>query len=50
MICSMTAFARIQDSGPEGELIWEIRSVNHRFLEPVIRLPEELLHCDHENE
>ncbi|MCB1858551.1 MAG: YicC family protein [Gammaproteobacteria bacterium] len=42
MICSMTAFARIQDSGPEGELIWEIRSVNHRFLEPVIRLPEEL--------
>ncbi len=42
MTSSMTAFARIQDLGPEGELIWEIRSVNHRYLESMIRLPEEL--------
>lgn len=42
MIKSMTAFARETHSGPSGELTWELRSVNHRFLEPHIRLPEEL--------
>ncbi|MGD8955795.1 MAG: YicC/YloC family endoribonuclease [Chromatiaceae bacterium] len=38
----MTAFARKQEHGALGELTWEIRSVNHRFLEAVVRLPEEL--------
>jgi uncharacterized protein (TIGR00255 family) len=42
MIRSMTAFARREDRGDWGELIWEIRSVNHRFLEVAVRLPEEL--------
>jgi uncharacterized protein (TIGR00255 family) len=38
----MTAFARETSSGDEGELTWEVRSVNHRFLEPFVRLPEDL--------
>ena len=40
MIASMTAFARQQQACPWGTLIWEIRSVNHRYLEPAIRLPD----------
>ncbi len=42
MIKSMTAFARASSSADFGELAWELRSVNHRYLEPHIRLPEEL--------
>ena len=42
MICSMTAFAREEYRGDLGTLVWEIRSVNHRYLEPYLRLPEEL--------
>ncbi len=42
MICSMTAFARCEYRGELGELAWEIRSVNHRYLEVGVRLPEEL--------
>jgi len=42
MIRSMTAFARQQGHGEYGELTWEVRSVNHRFLETTVRLPEEL--------
>ncbi|WP_295440609.1 YicC/YloC family endoribonuclease [uncultured Thiodictyon sp.] len=42
MIKSMTAFARETRTGDFGELAWELRSVNHRFLEPHLRLPEEL--------
>lgn len=38
MIASMTAFAR----AGRGALVWEIRSVNHRYLELVFRLPESL--------
>jgi len=38
----MTAFARKQGTCGRGVLIWEIRSVNHRYLEPGIRLPEAL--------
>jgi uncharacterized protein (TIGR00255 family) len=41
MTKSMTAFARIQQSLDEGELIWEIRSVNHRFLELHLKMPED---------
>lgn len=39
---SMTAFARETLDGDQGELTWEIRSVNHRFLETFVRLPEDL--------
>jgi uncharacterized protein (TIGR00255 family) len=42
MISSMTAFARETWRGDEGELVWEVRSVNSRFLEINLRLPEEL--------
>ena len=42
MIHSMTAFARKENRDEQAELIWEIRSVNHRYLEIFVRLPEEL--------
>lgn len=41
MTKSMTAFARSQQNLDEGELIWEIRSVNHRFLELHMKMPED---------
>ena len=41
MIHSMTAFARIEVKGDWGNAIWEIRSVNQRFLETYFRLPEQ---------
>jgi len=42
MIYSMTAFARRQLDDDWGSLTWEIRSVNHRYLESNIRLPDSL--------
>lgn len=42
MVRSMTAFARQQIRNEFGELTWELRSVNHRYLEVAVRLPEEL--------
>jgi uncharacterized protein (TIGR00255 family) len=42
MIRSMTAFARREVTTETGTLSWEIRSLNHRYLEPGLRLPEEL--------
>ncbi|RRQ22093.1 YicC/YloC family endoribonuclease [Thiohalobacter thiocyanaticus] len=42
MIRSMTAFARQEAGGDWGELVCELRSVNHRYLELSLRLPEEL--------
>ncbi|WP_067515920.1 YicC/YloC family endoribonuclease [Endozoicomonas ascidiicola] len=41
MISSMTAFARVQVQEAWGSLAWEIRSVNHRYLEPHFRLPDQ---------
>ncbi len=41
MLKSMTAFAREQQSNEFGEITWEIKSVNHRYLEPGFRLPDE---------
>lgn len=40
MVQSMTGFARHESKLPWGTLSCEIRSVNHRFLEPHFRLPE----------
>ena len=40
MAHSMTAFSRQQIDSEWGALTWELRSVNHRYLEPSIRLPE----------
>lgn len=42
MIRSMTAFARRESSTENGLLVWELRSVNHRFSEVSLRLPEDL--------
>ena len=42
MIRSMTGFARHEIRGPWGELTWELKSVNHRYLETSTRLPEPL--------
>ncbi|MET1079393.1 MAG: YicC/YloC family endoribonuclease [Pseudomonas sp.] len=42
MVHSMTAFARVEQAGAYGTLSWELRSVNHRYLEPHLRLPESL--------
>ncbi len=41
MISSMTAFARSEAQTPQGELIWEIRSVNQRHLDCQLRLADE---------
>lgn len=40
MIQSMTAFARMQKELDAANLCWEIRSVNHRYLDVSFRLPE----------
>jgi uncharacterized protein (TIGR00255 family) len=42
MTLSMTAFARRGADFPAGALVWELRSVNHRYLDIGLRLPEEL--------
>ncbi|MCL6269728.1 YicC family protein [Sansalvadorimonas sp. 2012CJ34-2] len=42
MTASMTAFARVETSHDWGSLVWEIRTVNHRYLEPHFRLPESM--------
>jgi uncharacterized protein (TIGR00255 family) len=41
MIRSMTGFARRERQFPWGLLAWELKTVNHRFLELGCRLPEE---------
>jgi uncharacterized protein (TIGR00255 family) len=41
MIRSMTGFARRERQFPWGLLAWEVKTVNHRFLEMGFRLPEE---------
>jgi len=38
----MTAFARCEAVTSWGTLTWELRSVNHRYLDIALRLPEEL--------
>jgi len=42
MTASMTAFSRNHMSTSWGQLIWEIRSVNHRYLDIHLRLPDSL--------
>ncbi|WBA08781.1 YicC/YloC family endoribonuclease [Salinivibrio kushneri] len=42
MIHSMTAYARQELKGDWGNAVWEIRSVNQRYLETYIRMPEPL--------
>jgi len=47
MIKSMTAFSRMDKTTAEAVLTWEIRSVNHRYLDISLHLPEGL--SSHEN-
>jgi len=42
MIKSMTGFARCQSKNGFGTLTWELRAVNHRYLEISLRIPEEM--------
>jgi uncharacterized protein (TIGR00255 family) len=42
MVKSMTAYARREEKSPFGAMTIELRSVNHRFLEMNIKMPEEL--------
>jgi len=42
MTQSMTAFARKEASYSWGSLSWELRAVNHRFLEPQLKIHEAL--------
>lgn len=41
MTFSMTGFARVETSGRWGRMSWELRSVNHRYLDLQFRLPDE---------
>lgn len=41
MIYSMTAYARKEIKSDWGNAVWEIRSVNQRYLETYFRLPEQ---------
>ncbi|ELV7516326.1 YicC family protein [Photobacterium damselae] len=41
MIHSMTAYARREVKGDWGTAVWEIRSVNQRYLETYLRMPEQ---------
>ena len=42
MIRSMTAYDRKERQGEWGRLVWELRSINHRYLDSYLRLPDEL--------
>ncbi len=42
MLNSMTGFARQTAEGPLGTLTWELRTVNHRYLDVQFHLPEAL--------
>ncbi len=46
MTTSMTAFARSETDLDGSQLIWEIRSVNHRYLDINLKLPEEFRFLD----
>lgn len=39
-IYSMTAFAQAQSKANDYQLTWELRTVNHRYLEATFRLPD----------
>jgi uncharacterized protein (TIGR00255 family) len=48
MIRSMTGFSRRERQGPWGTLVCELRTVNHRYLEVSLRLPDELKPLDND--
>src|SRR5690625_7555776 len=46
MMKSMTAYARSAATLPAGQIVWELRSVNQRYLDLSLRLPEEFRGLD----
>lgn len=48
MTNSMTAFSRASDEQAWGTLVWELRSVNHRYLDITIKIPEEFRSIENE--
>lgn len=42
MLSSMTAFGRLETVLETSTLSWELRAVNHRYLDVTVRMPEEL--------
>ena len=48
VIRSMTGFARVQETNDAGSITWELRSVNHRYLELGIKLPEDFRQLESE--
>lgn len=47
-IRSMTAFTRLEQQNDKASMTWELKSVNHRYLDTSIRLPEKLRHLETE--
>ncbi len=47
MTRSMTAFARVESQNAWGNLAWEVRSVNHRYLDLTFKMPEALRALEH---
>ena len=47
MIHSMTSFARHEQKESWGTLTWELRSVNHRYLEPSFKMPHVARSSEH---
>ena len=47
MMYSMTAFARSSMDAHGRHLVWELKSVNHRFLETNFRVPDALRFLEH---
>ena len=48
MIRSMTGFARSETQTPQGRMSWELRAVNHRYLDVQLKLPEEFRAIENE--
>jgi uncharacterized protein (TIGR00255 family) len=46
MIISMTGFARNEAQTDNGSMVWELRSVNHRYLDIQLRLPDGFRHAE----
>jgi uncharacterized protein (TIGR00255 family) len=42
----MTAFARQEQQYSQGSIVWEIRAINHRYLDINLRLPEPFLQLE----
>ncbi len=47
MMYSMTAFARAAADANDLHLVWELKTVNHRYLETSFRIPEAIRSLEH---